>query len=351
MSAHQHHAVSSAGSDPGSTAAINARASEWLIRRDVGLEPAAQRELDAWLAANPRHQAVFAELEGTWAVFERAQRKGIADGIVANLEARSRARRRRRAVTAATMALVLLGAAGLYRHVLRTPPSALAAAAGTVRTLPDGSVVELNADAAIAVDYTSDFRRVRLLRGTAHFRVEKDPQRSFLVSVGPVEVRAVGTAFTVQLHSRGVEVVVAEGRVAVNHETRDNAEQKTSARPLAYMDAETRLMLDFADAENRAPESGASTAMQLDERLSGRIQRIEFSGMHLGEAVAAMNRENRLQILLEGDISPLRISGNFRTENPEGFARIVAATLGLRIERHSESEIVLRRNTSRTPSP
>ena len=66
-----------------------------------------------------------------------------------------------------------------------------------VRTLADGSVVELNKGAEIAVDFSGAERHIRLLRGEAHFTVEPDPSRPFVVSVAgrfPDRVRA-GAAF------------------------------------------------------------------------------------------------------------------------------------------------------------
>lgn len=48
-------------------------------------------------------------------------------------------------------------------------------------TLADGSVLQLNTQAAVAVQYTDTTRRVDLLDGEAVFRVMKDAARPFLV--------------------------------------------------------------------------------------------------------------------------------------------------------------------------
>src|SRR5688500_14994795 len=76
------------------------------------------------------------------------------------------------------------------------------------RTLPDGSVVELNAGAELALEFNSALRRVTLVRGEAHFQVTKNPERPFVVRAGNAEVRAVGTAFAVQLGTGLVDVLV-----------------------------------------------------------------------------------------------------------------------------------------------
>jgi transmembrane sensor len=52
--------------------------------------------------------------------------------------------------------------------------------------------------------------------GEAHFFVEKDPQRPFVVNAAGIDVRAVGTAFNVRIDPAAVEVLVTEGRVRVD---------------------------------------------------------------------------------------------------------------------------------------
>ena len=80
-------------------------------------------------------------------------------------------------------------------------------------TLEDGSVVELNHGGKLEIDFSSETRRVRLVRGEANFTVAKNPERPFVVNAGGVDVRAVGTVFNVRLAREAVEVVVSEGRV------------------------------------------------------------------------------------------------------------------------------------------
>lgn len=317
------------------------------MRRDAGLTNAAGRELQDWLAADPRHQAAFTRLERTWAVFDRAGKKGLTDSIVTQLEKRARKRRSvRRGVSAvAVLALVATGI-GFWLRPVPAPVTAVEVAFEPVRKLPDGSIVELNTGADIAVQYEVATRRVRLLKGEAHFRVEKDAARPFFVEAGGVEVRAVGTAFTVQLQPEKVEVVVTEGRVSVDKEPA-NAQTSTPSsqlQPPTFVDAGNSLTVDLSAKVESAPHIASMTEAQLDERLAWRIPRLEFGGMELGQAVALMNKQNRLQIILgEANIAGLRVSGTFRSDNPEGFVRIVEGTFDLQAERRGDNEIVLRK--------
>ncbi len=136
-----------------------------------------------------------------------------------------RARRRRVRVIAGALCVVLMagviGQSVFWRGEQAWPAVETAAQSSAVvsrpekRVLPDGSVVELKEGASIAVDFNAATRRVALQRGEAYFQVAGNPVRPFVVSAGSIEARAVGTAFTVQLGSSAVEVLVTEGRVAV----------------------------------------------------------------------------------------------------------------------------------------
>jgi len=331
------------------TQSIDTLAANWLMRRDSGLSPTAASELRAWLAADPAHQAAFDRLGKTLAVFDRAAQSGISEAVITRLKIRARERRSRRiAVTSAALILLATGFWWAPRSLFAPAAAPVVAviAADPVRKLPDGSIVELNAGADIAVRYEPMLRRVHLLRGEAHFRVEKDPSRPFIVELAHgVEVRAVGTAFTVQLIQDKAEVVVTEGRVAVEQPAAAKSAAPGEGVPtpnvMAFVDAGHRLFVDLTAPAATPVQPDALSESELETRLAWRIPQLEFKGMTLGEAIALMNRQNRLQITLDPAIASLRISGTFRSDDPEGFVRIVTATFGLQSAARGEQEVAL----------
>lgn len=124
------------------------------------------------------------------------------------------------------------------------------------QTLPDGSVVEFKPGARITVDYDSGDRRVILDSGEAHFSVTKNPQRPFIVRAGTVDVRAVSTAFGVQLGSTEVEVLVTERTVSL-----------AAMRPVAGSesgDAPSRTLADAASEPAIPVEVGQRAIVKLD---------------------------------------------------------------------------------------
>jgi hypothetical protein len=81
--------------------------------------------------------------------------------------------------------------------------------------LLDGTVVELDADTVLAIDYTPWRRRITLERGQAQFRVAPG-WRPFSVRAGDGTVRDIGTTFNVWEECGEVRVAVQQGEVEID---------------------------------------------------------------------------------------------------------------------------------------
>lgn len=156
--------------DPSS---IEETAAEWFVRRRDGLPPEAEQAYQAWLDADPRHSAALARFQATWDAvdYPAMVNRGKEAGEV--LDQWAAARRRRRCWLGATG---LAAAAALVLTFLppgsppaKAPPVAAVAPRPNIESLPDGSRIELNAQAEIAVQFTPEKRLVRLVRGEAFF--------------------------------------------------------------------------------------------------------------------------------------------------------------------------------------
>ena len=82
-------------------------------------------------------------------------------------------------------------------------------------TLPDGSVLSLSGRTEVLVRFSAAQRAVQLHYGAAHFQVAKDSARPFVVTADQLQVRAVGTAFSVRREA-DIMVAVDECVVAVS---------------------------------------------------------------------------------------------------------------------------------------
>lgn len=305
-----------------------------------------------------------------------AQLAGQAEPVARAIEGYVRRRRRRRITAAATAGVLLLvGAIGWrgYRADGGAMPAREAGSASVLvsapqrQTLPDGTIVELNAGAEIAVDFTATSagpRRVVLARGEAHFAVAKNPQRPFIVAVNGVDVRAVGTAFAVQRSETSVEIVVTEGRVAVDRSDVRSATATVTAsetisggaaapiasEPLALVDAGNRAFV-ATDRPVTEARVEAVSVPELEERLSWRIPRLEFNATPLVEVVAMFNRQPTRRadapalslVLADPELQPLPLSGTLRADNVAVLLQILDSSYGITSERRPNGEIVLRK--------
>ena len=99
-------------------------------------------------------------------------------------------------------------------------------------TLPDGSLVHLNAKSSLS--YKQDFghneRRVSL-SGEGYFEVEKNTDKRFIVSTDVMDITVTGTKFNVYAyeHKDFVEMALVEG--SVNVTTKDPGHNTLSVKP------------------------------------------------------------------------------------------------------------------------
>lgn len=276
-------------------------------------------------------------------------RSATGADVLAAVDRRVRQRRRaRRRAAGALAAGVLLAAVGVVWQRPAPPPAAPAAVAAAPtparQILADGSEVELNGDAAVRVEFGPAERRVVMVRGEAHFEVKSDPARPFVVVAGEVAVRAVGTAFAVQLASAGVDVLVTEGRVAVDRAAAPAVRDTAPAAPLAFVAAGARVTVAPADLAPAAaaPVVTAVSPAEMAVRLAWRVPRLEFNDTPLREAVALFNRHGRVRLALaEPALGELRVSGTVRADNIAALLDLLRADYGVAAEPRDGNAIVL----------
>jgi transmembrane sensor len=188
---------------------VREEAATWLARQRMGPENFDQPGFDAWMGADARHAAAYAEVSKAADLVKELK----------GLRAAGSAAPRRRFGWSLGAAALAAAAALLFVFAPQPPQSQHETAIAQIEqiTLPDGSIVTLGAASRIHVRFSARERHVVLAAGEAFFQVTHDEQRPFLVQAGDARVRVVGTEFDVRRGAGAIRVAVAEGAVQLGY--------------------------------------------------------------------------------------------------------------------------------------
>lgn len=325
--------------------AAEAAAADWLIAADRGWTEAERRDFERWLAADPLHAEAWAEAELMWARLDRADEAVVADRLPA--PTRRMARRGFPILAIAAAAAVML-AGGLWWTGTGKPSERLGRVVHVqprLQALADGSTVELNADAEIQTEFAPGLRRVRLIRGEAHFDVMKDAARPFEVEADGVAIRALGTAFNVRLGQGRVGVLVTSGRVEVTAPAGTGvAVVEPAPRTATMLEAQQQVIVPLGEAVPLAVTT--LTPADLGHSLAWRGLRLRFEDMPLAEVAAEFNRfspaRSRPHLVVDASAAGVLVAGTFRADNVDVFLRFLERGFEVKVEPRSDGTILLR---------
>lgn len=270
-------------------------------------------DLAIWRASNPENDAAYARLLQRWD--QSAFLTNTAIGRGRDLGRASVWSRRPPVRYAAIAASLLLVAAigvltmGRLGSPGKAPPILeYASNDRTVRTvtLADRARVTLDAGAAITVADVNTGAQVRLIKGRARFDTVRGDMGLVVVAPNGTLVTGAGE-FDVAQDGRFVRVVAWRGDVGLSGP--DVGTTRIASGQRAVFDP-ARGVVALALAE--PGELGWTRGM------------LSFDRVRLADAIAAMNRYNRIRIAFQDPaIGELRLTGAFVASDPRGFARAV----------------------------
>lgn len=262
--------------------------------------------------------------------------------------------------------------------------------------LTDGSIVSLEPETTLRLNFGKHRRYVALTRGRALFHVAKDFARPFIVHAGNTNVRAVGTIFGIEQRNQSIIVTVSEGKVAVAPTAELLSVTPSSSLPLSARDkSELPASLSSAHAKGGGHTVTSSASSTLSAGLEEKAQRSEDSGntpasdepgtlflaadqqvtvqktgaanpitvnstralawsegrlvfdsTPLSEVAEEFNRYNRVQLRIRGDqLGRRTISGVFKASDPQTLIDFIGAAVRVIVTRQGSEEILI------TPSP
>lgn len=320
-------------------------ASYWYVRRDGReLTDDETAAFDGWIQASPANAQELARMDAAWKMFDGLEED---DGLAA---LRATALAPRRTGTWKIVASGLLAASLVVGLLLGTPvmhsiqpgervsvaadsgqAARYATAKGQMRvvTLADGSKVTLNTGSEILVTMAPHSRAIRLVRGQALFEVAHDAARAFVVTAADRQVTALGTVFEVRLDPGRMEVVLIKGKVAVD--------QQAGRQPRSILQPGQALVVALGVAQPLA-------SVDVSAKLQWREGLVEFADEPLAQVVGEINRySDRTVVLEDKGLAAERISGVFRTGDPDRFVSLLGELVPIEAQRYPDRILLTRR--------
>lgn len=293
-------------------------AAGWVARLSSADATEADRAaFEVWRSADPLHADAYDEMDALWhRLGQLPEAKSGSDKAAGRLLRRRVTKTVSGIALAAALGGILADRYGLVDRLRADLWSGVGEI--THATLPDGSRIDLNTDTALIVRFTTQERRISLLRGEASFDVVSDPRRPFTVEAGGLSARAVGTRFFVRADGTDQPVGVAEGRVEVG-------------------EAGRRSLVSAGEAVHRGSDASLTAAAANVERsMAWRENRLLFAGQPLSAVLTELGRYRHGRILLlDRRLGERRVTGAFDTRDTDDALAVIAATMGVSLHRVS----------------
>jgi ferric-dicitrate binding protein FerR (iron transport regulator) len=239
---------------------------------------------------------------------------------------------------AAAIALLVVASATLFYYLKNKTPSvkeaknALAKEVSTAYqqrkqvTLPDGSVVTLNAHSHLKVSDNWDDAHTRevWLDGEAFFEVVKKPNTGaakFVVHTPQLNIEVLGTAFNVKARRGTTEVVLQSGKVRLKND-----------KNAAFKEIEMQPG-DKVKINDDAPLPLITNKIETEKVTAWTNGKIIFDNTPLLEVAKSIEDHFGYKVTIEDvDLKSRLYTGELLTDTPDVFFNVLARTLNVKVD-------------------
>jgi transmembrane sensor len=311
-------------------------AMDWFLRLNEPSRAKGDEEaFAAWLSSSAENRDAWTKACRTWEIMgETVPVLAQAHGHEQPVEARRRPamrsrhssrqgnRRRTIAIGIAALAACLVAVIAAPTFLMRLEADYTTATAEIRRiTLADGSVVDLGAASAIAVDFSAGSRQVRLLSGEAYFDVRPDATRPFTVKTGELDVTVVGTAFDVNVTPEIETVQLAHGVVSLS--------SATSGDMLRMVAGDTVTLDRTSGRLSRA-------TVEIETIASWRDRKLFVQDVPIAAVIAELQRYHPSWITMASiELGDRRITGLYDLSDPDRALEALVSPYGGKVHRVS----------------
>ncbi|CAH0994568.1 hypothetical protein EMA8858_00678 [Emticicia aquatica] len=193
------------------------------------------------------------------------------------------------------------------------------------KTLPDGSVVFLNANTSLnySTDFQQDTRNVNLI-GEAFFKVQHNDKKPFIIQANGSDIKVLGTSFNVRAYDKNVKVSVETGKVQFKNKT-----QQT-------------LLIKGEEAQFEAKMDTIRKITMVDKNVfSYKTKIFTFENSSLEHVINILEESYHTKIILKNNhIKSCRLTTTFNNETLPNALNIIAETLNLKVSETAGKYII-----------
>lgn len=284
--------------------------------------------LEELLAESDGNQQLHSELVSTWAGTEKATGISLADTDIEWL--RLKTVMQKEVATKSSFSffkiaatIILAVGVGLSIYFLSGDgETRFVAQKIQTELLADGSSITLNKSAELSFSpgYGELNREVNLV-GEAYFDIERDPEKPFIIHAASLDVKVLGTSFTVRAlqDESTVEVVVTDGTVELTYQGK-------------------KVTLEIGEKGILDKKSGQLFKVFNDDAnfMAWKTKVFVFDDVPLEYVIEILNNAYQSSLFLKGtEITNCPVTVTFEKKSLSSILQILTATLNLSIRETS----------------
>lgn len=193
--------------------------------------------------------------------------------------------------------------------------------------LADGSTVFLDTNSTFRYpeSFKGNSRPVSFISGNAFFKIAKDHTKPFIIQMGKLSVKVVGTSFNINKTTGFMQIDVKTGRVIFM--VNDQQRLSLTAGQAAKYDLKADRYTSFSSANQNS-----------DSWLTGELT---FSDEPLAEVFKKLESHYHVQIALDSNLSHLgKLNAQFKNSSLNEVVTLLEQTYPLKIKRSGNTLII-----------
>lgn len=333
---------------------LEEQAVSWIASIDRGLDEQEQSDLDAWLEESPFHGEALVQCASMWDLLDVLQPiaklmpidQTLVESQKVPLQASNDTVWIKQAMVGCSLLLFvsvltffnlpvqevnsIADRSSVIEQPLNTKIYSTEVGERSVIPLSDGSILELNTNSVVEVNFTESKRNIELIKGEVYFDVAKDPSKPFVVKIGEDKVTAIGTAFSIDAGHLGrlkkslSEIIVTEGKVSVI----------SGGQTPLYLVSGQKITVD--DNTHKITDNTDS-----DSLLAWREGVVVFEGESLTHVIREIDRYTPLKFIIKDEeLASISVGGLFKTGDLTQLLLVLENNFGV-ISQQIGDEIIL----------